>query len=224
MNLCESNKINEGLAEVYGALIGDGCLSKYYSNYKKKEIFCLLLTGHYHDEPYYRNTIRPVFYKEFGLNGCIRFRKDSKVVRFETTSKIIFDFFKELEFPVGVKHENLKIPEFILKENKLAVACVRGIFDTDGSIYRRYSKQYAHHKRQYNYLVIQFKLKNHKTIQNIKEILEKNQIKTTRITKDGSCFVLRLTAQDSVHKFMELIKPNNPYHSERYLNSSKSFQ
>ena len=90
-------KISEGLAEFYGAMIGDGCLSKYYANYDKRDKFCVLLTGHTHDEPYYREAIRPIFFEEFGINGCIRFKKKDNVVRFETTTKRIFDFLKKLK-------------------------------------------------------------------------------------------------------------------------------
>ena len=32
----ENIEVNEGLAEYYGAMIGDGCLSKYFANYHKK--------------------------------------------------------------------------------------------------------------------------------------------------------------------------------------------
>ena len=211
-------KMNEDLAELYGVMMGDGCLSRYFATCEKKEIFCTLITGHTHDEPYYRQVLQPILIKEFGVKGCIRFRKDCNAVRFETTHKHVFDFFSEFGFPIGLKNI-LYMPSDILLNNNLSISCIRGIFDTDGSIYRRYSKMYKNHRKQYNYCVIQFKLKSHQTIKQIKDILKNNSIKTTKIgiIKD-SYFVFRVTEQQSIHRFMKLIKPSNKYHVERYLN------
>lgn len=211
-------KISEGLAEIYGAMLGDGCLSQYFSNYDKRERYCLLLTGHTHDEPYYKNTIRPIFIKEFGTKGSIRFRKNENTVMFVTYIKKIFTFFEKLGFPVGKKYIYLRIPEIIFSKDKLAVACIRGIFDTDGSVYRRYSKQYKNHAKFYNnYQVIQFKLIGPKIIEQIKNILNRINIKTTKIGRYKNSFVLRITDQKEIHKFMNLIKPSNNWHIERYL-------
>lgn len=210
-------KISEGLAEVYGAMLGDGCLSQYFSNYDKRERYCTLLTGHTHDEPYYRRTIQPIFIKEFRVQGGIRFRKKSNAIVFNIYRKEIFDFFKELGFPVGKKYNHLVIPKTMFLDNKLATACIRGIFDTDGSIYKRYSKQYKNHFRFYDYYVIQFKLISPKVIEQIKDILNRIGIKTTKIGKSNNSFVLRVTDQKEIHKFINLVKPNNYWHIERYL-------
>ena len=212
-----STKISKGLAEFYGAMIGDGCLSKYFSNYDKKEKFCVLLTGHTHDEPYYRKTIRPIFQKEFGINGCIRFKKKDNVVRFETISKRIFLFFVNLGFPVGLKG-NLSIPNQIMEDETLALCCVRGIFDTDGSVYNRYSKKYANHSKKYNYKNIEIKMIARTTIEQIKIILENHNIKTSKIRIHKNSYVLNIHNQDSIKQFFEEVKPSNKYHTERYLN------
>jgi len=216
----ENIEVNEGLAEYYGAMIGDGCLSKYFSTYDNRQRYCVLLTGHTHDEPYYRETIRPITLKEFGIKGCIRFRKDDNTVRFEILSKKVFDFFKLLGFPTGLKLK-LSIPHKILSNNILSLASVNGIFNTDGSIYARYSKQYKSHARLYNYQVIQFKLKSEQIIKQIKNILNKNDIRTTKIGTIKNLFVLRITDQNEIHKFMQLVNPSNKYHTARYLNNIK---
>ncbi len=210
-------KISEGLAELYGAMIGDGCLSHYFSNCDKKDKFCFLITGHTHDEPYFRTIIQPILFKEFGIKGCIRFKKKDNVTRFETLSKRVFSFFEKLGFPVGLKG-NLDIPNEILSDNQLALACVRGIFDTDGSIYSRYSKQYPSHRKKYNYKNIEFKMNSQNVIFRIKEVLDSNGIKTTNIRKNRKAHVLNIINQQSVNLFFKLVNPSNPYHKERFLN------
>ena len=217
MNSTENNlKISTGLAELYGAMIGDGCLSKYFSKYDQKEKHCILITGHTHDEEYYRKTIRPIFEQEFGIKGCIRFKKTDNVVRFETISKRIFKRFTDMGFPVGLKN-NLEIPNRISIDNGLAIACVRGIFDTDGSIYKRYSKKYSGHKRKYDYKNIEIKMKSKKVIEQIKSILNKNDIVTSNIRMNANNYVLNIHKQTAIESFYKLIKPNNPYHKERFL-------
>ena len=216
-----STKINisESLAEVYGALIGDGCLSQYpirESNNLKRVI---LFTGHLsHDFDYYVKIIRPVFIKEFNAKGYIQKREKYNCVRYVLSNGVAFEFFKKLGFSIGKKLK-LEIPKLILLNNKKSISCIRGIFDTDGSIYQRYSKKYKNHAKHYNYHVIQFKMNSKKVIEQIKFILEKNNIKTNKIIKDKKCSVLRITDQKEVDKFMQLIKPNNRYHKERYLNN-----
>ena len=212
------SEMNEKLAELYGVMLGDGCLSSYFSNYAQKGIFCTLVTGHTHDEPYYSQVLRPILIIEFGVKGCIRFRKDCQVVRFETTHKNVFNFIKLLGFPIG-KKDYLEIPTSIISNNNFSIACVRGIFDTDGSIYSRYSKKYHNHAKFYHYMVVQFKMKSYDLIKQIKNILDTNNIKTTKIgTIKKLYFVVRVTDQESIHIFMKLIKPNNEYHVKRYSN------
>lgn len=214
-------EINEGLAEYYGAMIGDGCLSRYFANYDKRWKHCVLMTGHTHDEPYYKKNLQKISIKDFNVKGYIRFRKDQNVTRFEIYDKGVFNFFKNLGFPIGLK-KKLFIPKKILGSQKLSIACVRGIFDTDGSIYSRYSKKYKNHTKLYNYYkVIQFRLISKKIIKQIKEILNENNIYTTKIGIDKNSFVLRITHQEEIHKFMRIVKPSNNYHMERYLNNIK---
>ncbi len=211
------SEMNEKLAELYGVLIGDGCLSQYFSSYSKRNIFCTLVTGHTHDEPYYRQVLQPILIQEFGVKGCIRFRNDCNAVRFETAHKNVFNFFRAFGFPVGLK-KCLVIPSIILSNRNFSIACIRGIFDTDGSVYSRYSKQYKNHKKHYNYFVIQFKMKSYTIINQIKEILKINNIKTTKVgIIKNNYFVVRITKQESIKLFMELFQPNNKYHVDRYF-------
>jgi hypothetical protein len=209
-------KINEDIAEFYGALIGDGCLSRYYSNYDKRNCQILLFTGHTHDAPYYKERLQPILIKEFEKKGYIQFRKDYNVVRFETKSKDVFNFFEKLGFPVGLKG-NLSIPKVIFNNKSLSLASIRGIFDTDGSIYKRYSKKYKNHSKKYNYKNIQFKMNSSNVIYQIKNILDRIEIQTSNIRKDGNSYVLTIHNQKSIKKFFEIVKPSNPYHTERFL-------
>jgi hypothetical protein len=121
--------------------------------------------------------------------------------------------------PVGKKYIGLKIPEVIMENPQLATACLRGILDTEGCIYRRYSKKYARHPKEYNYLVIQLKMKTKKVVMQISEILTMAGISHNRLIQNGGCFVLRITSQRSVTKFIKTIGFRNP----KNLNRLKRF-
>lgn len=206
---------SEELAEVYGALLGDGCLSTYKSGGRRH--YVVLFAGHTRDDSYYVGVIRPVFEKIFNFSGYLRYRKDYNSVLLSFHSKKVFDFFRNIGFPVGVKGE-LSIPNKAFLETNLALACIRGIFQTDGSIYNRYSKAYVGHAKHYNYKNIQFKMNAKNLLQQIKSILERVRIKSGNIRKDGNSFVLTIHTQSSVKRFYELVKPNHPYYVERFLN------
>ena len=98
----------------------------------------------------------------------------------------------------------------------------RGIFDTVGSVYNRYSKQYSNHARHYHYKVVQINMKEPLLIQQIKGVLNKNGIRTTKIGSYNGAYVVRITDQISVQRFFSVFNPSNKYHTERYLNVSQA--
>ncbi|MBI2549851.1 LAGLIDADG family homing endonuclease [Candidatus Woesearchaeota archaeon] len=212
-------KISKEFAELYGILLGDGCLSKYNRKDRKNPTYCTLFTGHTHDMPYYLNTLRPIMNKLYNVNGYIQKRKHMQCIVLVTTAKKVFDSLSSLGCPIGVKSD-LKIPSQILNNNALAICCVRGIFDTDGSVYNRYSKQYSNHARHYHYKVVQIHMKEPLLIRQIKSILNNNGIRTTRIGSYNGAYVVRITEQIGVQRFFSVFNPSNKYHTERYLNVS----
>ena len=210
-------ELNEDLAEVVGTFIGDGCISNFRDRQVTRRL--VMFTGSYeNDTPYYVEKIKPIIKKWLHYERKLYHRKDDNTIRYVIYSKGVIDFFKELGLPTGKKEDKIEIPKQILEHEKLALACVRGIFNTDGSVYSRYSKKYDGHARVYrNYAVIQFKMINHKVINQIKKILENQAIKVNRITKVNNCSVIRITDQSSIKIFVEKIGFTHTYHERRYL-------
>lgn len=216
----DSKSLNTKNAEFIGAMIGDGCLSLIHNRYEGGIRKKALLTGHLqHDYSYYTETIMPIIKEEFGIQGYLQKRPNYNCVYFHM-GNAVFDFLKELGFPIG-KKKNLRIPPAILSNHKLAIACIRGIFNTDGTIYSRYSKKYQNHRRLYDYLVIQIKLNSKETITQIKLVLDKAGIASNRIIEVHGQYVFRITKQDAVDAFMALVKPSNQYHVQRYISRCK---
>jgi len=196
--------MHKDLAEVTGALIGDGCLSKYWSKSEKLWRYEVAFTGNKNEYSYYSDFVQPVIKNEFGQKGYLYKRKDG-YTRYHIKSKKVFSYFKSLQIPIGKKSTKLTIPTGIIKNQKLAIACLRGIMDTDGSIYRRYNKKYNKHSKIYDYQVIQLKMKSKKVIEQARKVLAKTGIKSNKITENGGCYLTRVTSQKDVKIFIEKI-------------------
>lgn len=209
-------ELNEELAELAGTIIGDGCLSKYWARYDNCWRFEIAYTGHAHDREHYTNFIRPTFIKYFGIKGSLTNRKTCNAVQFHMKSKRPFDYFNALGLPIGHKQFDLKIPLKILENNVFALSCVKGIWDTDGSIYRRYSKIYRSQKKHYpNYAIMELKMKAN-VVNDVKKILEANNISCNRIVQNDGEYVLRITNQKMIQKYVQSIGFRNKYHLNRF--------
>ena len=103
-----------------------------------------------------------------------------------------------------------------MKKRTLKLACLRGLFNTDGCIYARYSKRYNRHKKIYRYGVVQFKFNNNFLISQLYKILKQEKCNPNKIIKDKNSFICRITDQNQVRKFFLLIKTKHPYHLKRF--------
>ncbi len=148
--------LDQDLAEFLGVLLGDGCRSKFV--YGGKKIAEAAFTGNPSEMHYYRDFVRPVLMRKFGVRGYLGFRKDN-TVRLHIRSKKLAIFLTEMSVPVG-KRLDARVPLQISNDSRLLKAFVRRFYHAEGSIYRRYSIRYARHAKVYsNLLVVQFRAK-----------------------------------------------------------------
>lgn len=122
-------ELNEDLAEFIGAHLGDGTMSKYF----------IKISGDYRYDLSYFNYLSKIVLKLFGISTSITKEKYRNTAYLTIYSKEVCLFLnKNYYIPFGDKiKNNAIIPERILKNRKLFVACLRGLVDTDGSISRR---------------------------------------------------------------------------------------
>jgi len=133
-------KIDEDLAELLGIHIGDGCISenKRYSEY--------YLGGDLVEErEYHDNWVGPLFNKKIMnplFNKNVNYKEHPKVgvYAFHIFDKKLVNFFKDFGIVSGSKI-NSGIPKKILSDKKLLKRFIRGLFDTDGSIF--FQKNYS---------------------------------------------------------------------------------
>lgn len=212
-------ELDEELSEFVGAFVGDGCLSCYKRSNGSGNTEEIQFTGSWDkDSQYYTEIIQPILKNSFNIEGSIKHRKDDNTVRFRTTNKRLVSFLKQLGFNHGPKATTVKIHDKILNNPALHKSFLRGLFNTDGSIYKRYSKQYKNHTRFYkNYKVIQFKSASKELILQTHLILSQLGFNPNKIIRTNDCWVCRITFQKDVTIFRSEIITNHQYHKERFL-------
>ncbi len=125
---------SEKLAEIIGIMLGDGNV------YRKQ--YAVRVCGHIrNDETYLMSTVKKLFRDVFGveLKGY-RHEKMNELILY-TYSKFVVKNLEEYGIESGNKKINgCRIPEWILRDEKCITACVRGLFDTDGCVFKRNGK------------------------------------------------------------------------------------
>jgi intein/homing endonuclease len=122
-------EITSLLAEEIGTGIGDGFISNKKYEYRLK--------GNKKDEKeYYEGFVKPMFKDLYNMDLAI---KDyEKTVGFEAYSQALWEFkTKVIGLPEAPKR-TIKIPETLkIKNKEVLCSLMRGLFDTDGTIYFR---------------------------------------------------------------------------------------
>lgn len=115
------------LAEFFGIMLGDGGINNPWQanitlNATKDKDYAV----------YVSELCRKLFY----VIPAVRKRKGKDAVVISLASTTIVDFIVEQGLPRGNKLKNgLQIPQWILRNKKYRVACIRGLVDTDGCIF-----------------------------------------------------------------------------------------
>lgn len=124
---------SEDLAEFVGILIGDG----YLHNNKKK--YVIGIVGNPKTDLNYFLKIQKMVLGLFNVNTKIR--KIGRGLRLVFNSKGVFSFLIMIGMEYGKgKGERVNIPKSLLIDKKISGKLLRGVFDTDGTIFTSYKK------------------------------------------------------------------------------------
>ncbi|MEK6984590.1 MAG: LAGLIDADG family homing endonuclease [Nanoarchaeota archaeon] len=133
---------NEKTAEIVGLSFGDGSLTRRHSGRDKGRLRFQLRGNITEDKEHYDKYIIPLFNEIFSLNiNPVVCNGKDKSYGISIESAKICNLLQELKIPVGIKRE-LKIPDWITLNENFSKSFLRGLIDTDGSVYC---------KKDYNY-------------------------------------------------------------------------
>lgn len=189
--------------EFYGALFGDGWLSKIKS---RNKIFRIIgLCGNLKLDKEFILHCRKNIFKLINRTGYIEEKRDNNTLEFKFGHKQFFIFLSEtLKFPIGIKN-NLEIHPSIYSLGYEKIRhVIRGIFDTDGSFYLEKNK-----KGVPSYPCISIHMMEPKLMKQIVETLRLGGFSV--IFEESNC-QLRLKGHKQLLKWMNEIGSSNPKH------------
>jgi len=178
-------------------MFGDGSLSKVGGSIQ------LTITGHkVEDKEYLLTHVCPLLEQEFSIKLRVRHRPCEQTMDVYIYSKEVAMVLASWGMPLGLKNAGTLQPAVELSKKEF----VRGLFDTDGCIYRKYN----------NYKQVQFKGSSLTLIQYANEALRNLGFRPSKITNDDTRYKFYLSRQNEVNLFFKSIAPANNKHLNRY--------
>ncbi len=188
------------LAEFFGIMMGDGGMSS-------RQIF---ITLHHTDDALYAKFVVKLIYKLFKLKASVREIPRSSVNSIVVSRTGLVSYLHSMGLPIGHKIKNgLHIPGWITNNKKFSLACLRGLVDTDGSVF---THSYKVKSRQYAYKKLSFTSASFKLLKAVYAIFRNNGF-ISRIYNKNSVW---LDSVGEVKKYFEIVGSHNPKHWKRY--------
>lgn len=183
------------LAEFVGICLGDGCVSKYQIGITLNTIA---------DKNYIPYVINLINYLFPTIKVKLVKKQDMNALDVRINSRIISDFLLNM----GIIPNNKKVPDWILTSREYRNYCLRGLFDTEGSIS---FKTYVSKKGISLYKQLNFRNVNEKLMKFTRDTLKDMGLRPTMTVKKS----LYLSTHESIDYFREMVGFGNPKLTER---------
>lgn len=188
------------LAEFFGIMLGDGGMTNRQ----------VMITLHAIDDKAYSNYVSYLMEKLFDVMPRISSKKPFKAIMLYVSRSNLSLFLHQNGLKIGNKIEqNVDIPKWILQNKSWARACVRGLIDTDGSVF---GETHKYKKKRYTYHRIHFVSASKKLRHSVYRVLCQFDLKpflrhnVRRVSIEGT----------DVAKYFEIFGSSNPKHWKRY--------
>ena len=124
------------LAEFIGIMLGDGCLSSRFQ---------VGISFNSETDRAYGGYLQRLFQRLFGVSATIQRRRETHGWTVVASSRALVEHLQVLGLVQGNKvvHQ-VDVPQWIWTRRRYQQACLRGLMDTDGSIYRYTHRVYGH--------------------------------------------------------------------------------
>jgi len=186
------------LAEAIGIILGDGGMSDF-----QVSIYSSALV-----DREYSCHVADLFKKLFCIGVSINDRKKNTIGTVISSREIV-EFFNRMGLKTGDKIRNsVSIPNWISANNGYLKACLRGLFDTDGSIF--YHKHYIN-GREYNNIGWEFRNFNQNLLNKFQSFLLKKKFNSK--IRGGRVVIHN---REDIHRYFKEVGSNNPKHVKRY--------
>jgi intein/homing endonuclease len=191
---------SEGLAEFYGIMLGDGNSNR--SKAYKIGTYAIRIVGDSrYDRDYLINYVKPLIEKLFNINVRVGKYKKTNAMFLESHSVKLVEFLEGKGFKPGNKIKNkLEIPKWIKEDEDYLKRCLRGLYDTDGSVYKLTNQ---------NSFQVLFTNYNSFLLNDVRNSLLKLGVNCSKISGGKDVYI---TKKSEIAKFFKVIGFSNPKH------------
>lgn len=196
--------LSESLAEFVGIILGDGGIAQNQ----------ITVTLNGVDDKEYCDFVEKLIKELFEIPVGIYSNACSIAKRLVISRTALIEYLISEE--VGLKRGNkvklqVDIPSWVKECQPYAIACLRGLIDTDGCVIMH---RYRSRGKGYSYKKVGFTSRSCPLLQSVSAILSHLGIKH-RIMKNG--WDIRIEAQKEVERYFQVVGTHNPKHMERYF-------
>ncbi|OGZ78126.1 MAG: hypothetical protein A2358_02110 [Candidatus Staskawiczbacteria bacterium RIFOXYB1_FULL_37_44] len=194
---------SKSLAEFVGIMLGDGGITLNQISISTNSIA----------DRKYGYFVKKLIKKLFQVNAKIYFIDSHTVMIISVSRKRLVEFCnKKLGLHIGNKlKQGLNIPSWIRNNPEFEKSCIRGLIDTDGSIFNEIHNVKG---KKYSYKRLNFTSASPDLIKSVFNILEKNGLSPK--LKNSRC--VNIENREKIEKYFKIIGTSNPKHLKRYYN------
>lgn len=187
------------LAEFIGIMMGDGGISKYQ----------VAITLHHIDDLEYASFVASLIEKLFKVTPSIYHSPKDSINDIVVSRKELVQYLHKLGLPIGNKvKQQFDIPEWIKRNEQFSIACLRGLVDTDGSVF---THRYRVKNTQYAYKKLSFTSASTPLLKSVHAILRKLGLNSKLRTLD-----VRLESVADMKRYFLIVGSHNQKHLRRY--------
>ncbi|MEK6828720.1 MAG: LAGLIDADG family homing endonuclease [Nanoarchaeota archaeon] len=196
-------KFDWRLAEFIGAVLGDG----HVEHNKEKGVYHIRISGDLiKDKDYHAEYLKNLIEEIFKLKAVEIKRYKSNERFLDIYSVNLVKFFMLMGINAGDKIKNQStIPLWVWKDKNFLKACIRGLIDTDGSIFRM-------SRKDPNLFRISFTNHNKTLLQDTRRALIEIGFNPSKIIDNRQFY---LSKQDEIKKYLKEVGFSNNKHIER---------
>lgn len=188
---------SESLAEFIGIVLGDGGITPHQLRVYLNRI----------DDKDYIGFVSRLIERLFGVQPSRCRRQQVEVLC--VSRRNLIDFLLSVGMKIGNKvRQEVKIPDWIIKNAQYSYSCMRGLMDTDGSVF---DEKHIYKKKIYSYQVLSFTSYSMPLLAQCQEIVKKLGINI--VINDKRRFSIRRAK--NIKEYLAHIGTNNFKHYKK---------
>lgn len=189
------------LAEFVGIMMGDGGMTERQ----------LTITLHHINDLEYSYFVSKLIKKLFGVTPIVRHVETKSVNIILVSRSLLMIYLHKLGLPFGNKvKQNFDIPSWVKESPDYMIACIRGLVDTDGSVF---THRYRVNGKLYRYKKLSFCSASPPLRTTVMAFLREHEFHV-HLSRGID---IRIESREGMARYMGLIGSHNPKHLKRYM-------